>query len=545
MGWVGNMIDRLRPPPRLTVGELQSAIDTYARPSVWDGEKFPGGFGPTQLLITDYWTLRQRSSQLFTSNLYARGLIERLVTNEINTGLHLEATPEEEVIGLSPYSLSEWSEGVETRFQLWAGAPQRCDHRGRLTFGQLQCMIRLEALIAGDVLIVLLQDSATKLPRLQLISGERIQTPPNMLLGRTESGHRVSHGVEVDADGRHVAYYVKRGDNGFGAVTYDRIAAMGPRSKRPIAWLVYGTTTRLDDVRGLPIMALALQSLRDIDRYRDAALRKALINAIIAIFIKRNSDKPASGAFGRSAVRQGTDTAVDSTGRERSFQVKEYHPGVVLDQLAEGEEPHGFMPHGTDEKFGEFEAAMLHTVAWGNGIPPEILQLGFSNNYSASQAAINEFKIKLHATRTEFGAQVCQPIYREWLISQVQVGRLSAPGMLEALRNDSEFETFEAWVSSDWSGNIKPAVDLSKLVAGYGKMLEEGLTTRALACRELTGRKYTRTVAQLQRENEMLADALAPLAALEPSPAAPPAEPEPDDDDDEDTDDERDDDDNK
>jgi hypothetical protein len=46
-----------------------------------DGSKFAGGFGVTELLLADYWTLRQRSSQLFEQNLYARGLIRRLVTN--------------------------------------------------------------------------------------------------------------------------------------------------------------------------------------------------------------------------------------------------------------------------------------------------------------------------------------------------------------------------------------------------------------------------------------------------------------------------------
>src|SRR5678815_4353827 len=54
----------------------------------WDhGEKFPGGLGPVEIVWTDYWSLRARSSELFERNLYARGLIRRMVTNEINTCL--------------------------------------------------------------------------------------------------------------------------------------------------------------------------------------------------------------------------------------------------------------------------------------------------------------------------------------------------------------------------------------------------------------------------------------------------------------------------
>ena len=54
--------------------------------SIWDGEKFPGSFGETKdFQFVDYWTLRKRSYQLFVENIYARGLIKRLIRNKIHT----------------------------------------------------------------------------------------------------------------------------------------------------------------------------------------------------------------------------------------------------------------------------------------------------------------------------------------------------------------------------------------------------------------------------------------------------------------------------
>ena len=58
---------------------------------------------PTQIQNIDYWTLRARSSQLFNENLYARGLLRRLITNEINTGLTPECCPDEEIIGAARF----------------------------------------------------------------------------------------------------------------------------------------------------------------------------------------------------------------------------------------------------------------------------------------------------------------------------------------------------------------------------------------------------------------------------------------------------------
>ena len=80
------------PPPNIEVSSLGGY--SSARQSYYDGEKFYGGFGETQLFTMDYWTLRARSNQIFTENLYARGIVHRLVTNEINTGLAPDSNPE-------------------------------------------------------------------------------------------------------------------------------------------------------------------------------------------------------------------------------------------------------------------------------------------------------------------------------------------------------------------------------------------------------------------------------------------------------------------
>src|SRR5690606_27010734 len=123
--------------------------------------KWTNSFGPTQILWTDYWTLRARSAQLFKQNLYARGLIRRLVNNEINTGLHLEATPEEKLLGYGDDALADWTEDVENRFALWGKESTLCDHFELITFGALQETVRREALIDGDILVVLQQDQRT------------------------------------------------------------------------------------------------------------------------------------------------------------------------------------------------------------------------------------------------------------------------------------------------------------------------------------------------------------------------------------------------
>jgi hypothetical protein len=176
-----------------------------------DGTKFAGGYGVTKLLAADYWTLRARSSQLFETNIYARGVIRRLVTNVINTGLSLEATPEEKILGKEEDELADWSEMVENRFQLWCDSPRLCDQAELKTFGAIQAEAYREALIEGDVLVVLRQDPRTGLPRLQLIKGSNVRTPWGITEDRAKRdqarrrgrSERATCRLLRDAEGRH------------------------------------------------------------------------------------------------------------------------------------------------------------------------------------------------------------------------------------------------------------------------------------------------------------------------------------------------------
>ena len=477
--------------------------------SLYDGAKFSGGFGTTQIQTVDYWTLRARSSQLFNENLYARGLIRRLVTNEINTGLTPESGPDEMVIGVADDSLSDWTETVETRFGLYSKTPRACDFKKRSTFGDIQRIVRLEALVAGDILVILKQSQITNLPVIQLVNGSRVQTP--LTDGqKLRKNHTITHGVEFDGVGRVVAYWIRQDD-----LSFKRMPAFGEKSGRRLSWLVFGTDKRLDDVRGQPLLSLVLQSLKEVDRYRDSTQRKAVINSIIAMSVEKDTDKMGTLPGQAGAVRKDAATVTDSDGSSRSFNISNYIPGVVIDEMQTGEKLNMHGGQGTDLNFPAFEESIIQAVAWANEIPPEILKLAFSNNYSASQAAINEFKIYLNRVWCDFGETFCTPIYIEWLISETLNGKITAPGLLQAWRTQSEYDVFAAWVSVEWYGSIKPSTDMLKQGKGSELLLSLGLTTHAREARGATGSKFSKNIKRLKVENTLRAEAMRPMLELQ------------------------------
>ena len=185
--------------------------------------------------------------------------------------------------------------------------------------------------------------------------------------------------------------------------------------------------------------------------------------------------------------------------------------GQVWEGLKKGEKPKMIGGQGTDVNFHVFEDAIISAISWCYGIPPEIIKLAFTNNYSASQAALNEFKIWLNFRRKIMGDDFCAPIYEEWCISEALNGTFNAPGFIQAWRDGSRFYEYTAWIQSDWIGAIKPTTDILKHVKGYKMAIAEGLRTRDQATKELTGRKYSKTVKKLFQENKALAKANQPF----------------------------------
>jgi capsid protein len=241
------------------------------------------------------------------------------------------------------------------------------------------------------------------------------------------------------------------------------------------------------------------------------------------MFVTKDQEVAGSRPLTGGAVVRGKDSVASGVAGkpERRFNFSELIPGAVLDELAPGEKPMGFSPTGTDEKFADFEAAIVYSMAWVLEVPPEILTLSFKNNYSASQAAVNEFKLFLNKVRSTWGDEFCQPIYVEWLLSEVLAGRIQALGLLESWRDPARYDRYAAWIAADWTGAIKPSIDLMKQANGYAEMVKQGFITRDRATRETTGTKYSKNVAKLKRENEALAAANKPIQELEnPAPPA-------------------------
>lgn len=488
-------------------------IAVYYGGDVWDGSKFWGSLGPvSNWTFVDYWTLRRRSAELFRTNIYAKGIIRRLVWNEIHTGIVATPTPPGTIlfpgadVARSEELAVDWGDRIAKQFDLYASSPAVFDWGKEETFGAFQARVRMESLISGDGIIISRIDENTGLPRWQWVNGDHVRTPDSRSV---EDGHYIKHGVEFDRWGRRVAFYVQsvRGDE----FVYERVPVRGKKSGRLISWMVYGGEHFVDDVRGEPFLSDSIYMLKDLDRTRDAEVRASLVNAMIPLFLEEEPEHISVGARPTDFMRgSGLSNSQANPAAPCVPDVKPptdkidiMNPGTIY-HTPSGGKIQSFQTNRPNVNYSAFEKSIIAVLAWSHGLPPEVLMLEFGNNYSASRQANNEFEVYLSRFVKNFAGQVMQPMYDEWLTQLVLTGQLELPGFVRAYGVPAQWRTVSAWKQCTWTGLNRPSVDRLKEAQASQTLLDNGLTTFDIEARRHSGLSFAQVQQTLKRERELM-----------------------------------------
>lgn len=473
--------------------EAQMSALSGTLSSTFSGEKFPGGFGNSvDYSCIDYYELRRKSSQLITENPYALGALRRILSNEINTGLNLESNILGSYLGISEDESQDLSEEIEADWKMFSDNPILCDAKQEKTLHQMMYSARSEALIEGDCLVNMSINKATKLPSIQIIPGRNIKTP----FGKTSSAV-IKHGVELDKNGKQIAYHVEQKDG-----TFKRLPAYGSASGRRLSWLIYASDRRVGEVRGLPFLSNMFYMLKELDRYRDSEQRAAFINSVVAGYMKKTKPGPNTNTMTNASSRKGTRSATNQDGTTQTTNRGSVLPGQFFENLPEGMEPTAHNTTRPNVNFGTFESSILRVFFWTLGIPPEIGMLEFKNNFSASRQADNEFKVYLKQSVKLRGAEYYQPIYETYMYQSALMGRYNALSLVQAWGNLAQWQIYGAWVNAEWSGISRPSVDIKKDVDAMIAALNNPtpLVTADFATRRIMDMSYNDVLNQRVKE---------------------------------------------
>ena len=110
-------------------------------------------------------------------------------------------------------------------------------------------------------------------------------------------------------------------------------------------------------------------------------------------------------------------------------------------------------------------------------MPPNVALSKYDDNYSASRAAIMEWKHTLLIKRKKFADQFWKPIYELWFTVMVLQNRIQAPGFLAARENKNYFVVL-AYLNARFAGPNVPHIDPVKEVTA--ERLKLGVTSAAI-----------------------------------------------------------------
>lgn len=253
------------------------------------GEKTPGETSPTKNYIPDYSRLAAKSWQAYHESEVAQIVINNDLRWVIGSGLQLKAAPKENVLknlGVNPPG-EEFSRDFEELFDVYKKSVNSVWSRTK-NLDENAKLQRLCKIVGGDALNVWRYTDDRRVS-VQTIDGRNVVSPHKKIdLDAIKlRGNKVIHGVEINENGEHIAYWVRTSkgklpvDSNYVpeilSSNYEiiRILARGEKTGKLFAKLCYGNQYRVDEVRGMPLLSVLIETISKMDRYRDAVIGSA------------------------------------------------------------------------------------------------------------------------------------------------------------------------------------------------------------------------------------------------------------------------------
>ena len=422
-------------------------------------------------------SLASQARYLENNSPIARAAVTAWVSNVIGPGIK----------GQSLCKSFRLRSAISSAFEAWG---ERADITGRMDLYAAQALAVHRMIVDGECFVLMINTERGL--RLKMIDAEQLDSGQSRELG---GGRRIVQGIELDPDGRPIAYYLFPQPLNLG------VAASSVRiDAADVCHLM-----RLDHpfmVRGLSWFAPCLTRMRDLDVAQDAQLTRQRVGALLTGFI---IDPTGDGALAASFA----------TGEEHASNgslLGGLEPGV-LKVLNAGQDIRFSDPPEIGSEANEFMRATAREIASGLGLPYELLSGDLSSvNYSSIRSGLVEFRKRIEAV--QYGIVVYQflrRVFERWVLTENLAGRLGRPG-----------QSMTELMAVKWVTPRREWVDPAKDAEAEISAIQSGLMSRreAVASRGLDVEALDAEIAaDRQREKALgLSFDVKPSTKKEPSP---------------------------
>ena len=488
-----------------------SGYGSHASSSIFsipfDGEKNLGEIGPAKDYVLQYDLLRLRSWQSYLDSEITQTVVNKYTKWVVGSGLKLQSEPNKIILESEGVKIdfSEFSKMTEARFNLFSKS-KRADFSKMSSLNKLTNTAFLNAKIGGDVLVIMRYEN--KQVTVQLVDGQHVRYhgfggdywPVKM-----DNGNVVKNGIEFNSRGEHVAYWVSQKND----LKSKRVKAKNSKGITQ-AFMYYGFKYRLDNHRGIPLISAVLETLKKLERYKEATVGSAEERAKVVGFIKHElggtgenpMNKQMAKAFDADANYGDSDLAIDADGNALADKVAATTNKQMFNL------PQGASMDTLDTKndlyFKDFYDTNIDIICACLGIPPEVAMSKYDSNFSASRAALKDWEHTLLVERNLVKEDFLQLIYDYWFEVMIHENKIQAPGYI---MSPVSSDVREAYRNCRFIGANVPHIDpLKEVMAERAKLGDTGkampLTTLEMATETLNGGDSQQNLSNFAKEKD-------------------------------------------
>ena len=461
------------------------------------GEWMPPSQSADEALLPGFRIGNARADDLVRNNAIANNAIALHQDHVIGNMFRLSYRPNWKFVGMNEADAQAYADDIEAAWAEYSDGP-RCylDLEGKNTFtGLMREAVAVHA-FAGEIFM---QPAFERAPghvfgtRFRLVSPKRIENPFN---GADTSSRR--GGVDIDRNGRAVAYHVRDGNPMFGERTrYWRI----PREIRGgrMGMIHIFRPQEPHQTRGANLFYSVMERLKMLDTLQATQLQSAIVKAMYAATIESDLDtKEAMSFIGGATEGQKSPFQRMIIERARYYAgVNIKLGGVKVPHLMSGDRLNLQSAQNSDNGFSALEEALLRYIAAGLGVSYEQLSRDYSKvSYSSARASANESWRHFMGVRKLVAAKLSTLMFECWLEEVIASGILNPPRSARSF-----WEARSSWSRSEWIGAGRMAIDGLKEVQESVMLIESGLSTYEKELAKL-GEDYQEMFRQQVRESE-------------------------------------------
>lgn len=421
--------------------------------------------------------LRARSRQLVRDNGEAAGLLLDFESDIVGAqGARLQFRARRP----RGSELTPLNDRVERAFWDWSQSGV-CTLGDALSFTALQRLMLRTVITDGEFLAEKVRDPSLRFGfALAPLDPDQLDESYNQR--PTAGGNAIVMGVELDGNGRPVAYHV-----------WDRHPSLPGKTRRtiPASSVVHVfKRVRVGQVRGIPWFAPALVTWKLGDRYTEAELYQSLLAA-------------AQGGFFENQEGGQLDIPRDESGKPIPL-VLEAEPGTAR-ALPSGWSFKPWQPTHPTANYVGFMKAVKRVIARAFGRSYATLTGDLSDvNFSSMRTdRVREMQQNRMHQVDLLIEQFCQPIFTDWLRMAALVGQLGASAVAP-----EDVAYFQNWMCAG-----SPWIDPVKDATAALMELNMGVTSPQRICAE-KGRDYFDVIDEIAEARQYALDAGVPLEAV-------------------------------